>query len=49
MSTKLNLHQHLNEFKPCADVPTPGSSDFCFTLDDGDGKSIDEIKQNLTS
>lgn len=30
---KINLHQAGNEFEPRADVPTPGSGDFCLVTD----------------
>lgn len=30
---KINIHQTGNEFEPKADVPTPGSGDFCLITD----------------
>lgn len=42
---KVNLHQAGREFEPKARVPTPGSTDLCFTTD----VPLDEVAAHLRS
>ena len=42
---KINVHQTGNEFEPKADVPTPGSGDFCLITD----VSLERVIEHLAS
>ena len=42
---KINLHQAGREFEPKADVPTPGSADFCLITT----TPLDEVATNLAA
>ena len=44
-SSKINLHQAGHEFEPKAAVPTPGSSDLCFVVDD----DLDSVQAQLAA
>jgi catechol 2,3-dioxygenase-like lactoylglutathione lyase family enzyme len=41
---KVNLHVAGREFEPKADVPTPGSADLCFLVDELDMSGLDVIE-----
>ncbi len=43
-SQKLNLHVAGHEFEPKADVPTPGSADLCFLVDELDVEGLDVLE-----
>jgi catechol 2,3-dioxygenase-like lactoylglutathione lyase family enzyme len=43
-SQKLNLHVAGHEFEPKAAVPTPGSADLCFLVDELDPAGLDVIE-----
>ena len=41
---KINLHVAGHEFEPKADVPTPGSADLCFLVDELDVDGLDVLE-----
>jgi len=43
---KINLHEHGNENKPKAKVPTPGSADLCFVTTVPIGQVLDHLRTN---
>jgi catechol 2,3-dioxygenase-like lactoylglutathione lyase family enzyme len=43
-SQKLNLHVADHEFEPQAAVPTPGSADLCFLVDEFDPSELDVLE-----
>lgn len=42
---KINLHQHMNEFEPKAQQPSPGSADLCFVT----SVPLPEVLRHLSS
>jgi catechol 2,3-dioxygenase-like lactoylglutathione lyase family enzyme len=44
-SSKINLHEHGNEFEPKALAPTPGSADLCLIVD----QPLDVVEAELTA
>ncbi|MCG7909831.1 MAG: VOC family protein [Candidatus Thiodiazotropha taylori] len=45
-SQKINLHQHRQEFKPKAALPTPGSADLCFLTEVPVSEVANHLKRN---
>jgi catechol 2,3-dioxygenase-like lactoylglutathione lyase family enzyme len=43
-SQKINLHEAGHEFEPKAAVPTPGSADLCFLVDELDVAGLDVVE-----